>query len=376
MDWHEIPETIDTWALEVAAPAWDLRQAAARVPTGTPVGYYVDPGAGRVALHGAGGPTPADLALCKAAASTLGLPVTILTAADLARPDSTWIKVAYSHAVRRLGELLNFFPGQYPGGLPNAPSPLAAMLTSGLVGAGLGWGGGKLLQGVLPGGYGRRLPRTGALLGALPGVALGGLWGAAARQHGHGFTDPWPLNTPAGAPPEPDTASWHAQEGLQEPRHTFATYLDDLPARQKTGAVLGLLDALPQPARLREIMDKMEKLGEEEFSDTIPGDVAVNTNALGQVLWRTGASPALAGATMGALYAAQQMPDPQSRPGFATANQLGQLAMATAGDYARGAAAGALLNLVIGTPLSASRYGAGAAVLGLIGAVVPRLYGH
>ena len=52
-----------------------------------------------------------------------------------------WVKVAYSPTLHRAGELLNFFPGQYPGGVPNSPSPLAAMLTSGLLGAGLGWAG-------------------------------------------------------------------------------------------------------------------------------------------------------------------------------------------------------------------------------------------
>ena len=56
------------------------------------------------------------------------------------------------------------------------PSPLAAMLATGVLGAGLGYGGAALLSGLLPNTWDKRkLRRSGALLGAAIGAAPGGL---------------------------------------------------------------------------------------------------------------------------------------------------------------------------------------------------------
>jgi hypothetical protein len=78
---------------------------------------------------------------------------------------------------------------------------------------------------------------------------------------------------------------------------------------------------------------------------------------------------------MGAVMAAQQMPDPDARPGWVTGNQLGQLAANAASDYVKGLAVGGLLNAVVGTPWRAPMFGVGNAALGLIGAAIPRLFG-
>ena len=83
----------------------------------------------------------------------------------------------------------------------------------------------------------------------------------------------------------------------------------------------------------------------------------------------------MAASTMGGIYAAQQMPDPRSRPGLVTGHQLGQLAQNAVGDYAKGYLVGAALNTIVGTPIRNSSFGLGGVALGVIGAVVPKLFG-
>ena len=354
MDWEDVPRTVDEWTELTAAPAWDVKRAAANVYTDTDVGYYYHPIADRIALY-APQASRQDMAICKAAAEravgTDRVAEPFLSYQDLADPDCGWVKVAYSTALRRIGELLNFFPGQYPGGIPNAPSPLAAMLTSGLVGAGLGYGAGQLASRVLPTGFGRKLKRTGAVLGGAIGTLPALAWGASSP---YGWTDPRPLD------PEPGS----------DPDYSFD---------EKTAAALASIPVSPQYKQAldafgyglgyRTDYDRRTRVGSVYPSD-------VNINALGRTLWDTGAPPEMAAMTMGAMYAAQQLPDRRAQPGIATGHQLGQLAANAAGDYASGWLVGAALNTLVGTPYAASSYGLGNAALGVIGAVVPKLFGR
>ncbi len=117
-----------------------------------------------------------------------------------------WIHVkrAYSPAIHAAAQATNFLPGptnQWFGG----PSPLAATLAGGLVGAGLGYGAGAVGEAtasdyVDPG----RLRKTLALLGLAAGAAPGAYWGSInlrAHPHHHGLRallSGWPLDTPAG----------------------------------------------------------------------------------------------------------------------------------------------------------------------------------
>ncbi len=371
MDWADIPDVIDTWTEKLAHPAYDLRTAAAGVITTSHVGYYIDPLTDRVGIFAPTATAP-DAARCKAAAlRATGREPLFLSYQDLDTPAGTWVKVGHSPALRRAGELLNFFPGQLPGGLPNAPSPLAAMLTSGLLGAGLGYGAGRLIGGVLPAGYGDRLGRTGAVLGGALGAAPGALWAATNKLTGRGLNDPGLLDAPAGAEPvnypeaaqgtngpgpEPLPGTPHALEEAADTLHQLPFHKIKLgslytAAAEKVAATFGRADRRPAT------------------------DADVNIDHLGRTLWDTGASPALAATTMGGLYAAQQLPDPRSRPGWVTGNQLGQLAANAAGDYATGYLVGKAINLAVGTPYSAPAFGTAAAALGVLGAVVPRLFG-
>jgi hypothetical protein len=383
MHWQDIPAVMDDWAVKAAAPCIDVRRAASSVPTDSDVGYYYNPILEKVAVYGPDSPE-SDLYRCKASALRAvgvgGVRPLFLTRQELADPDGTWVKVAYSPFLRGVGEAANFFPGQYPGGLPNSPSPVAAMLTSGLLGAGLGWGTGKILGKLLPRGYGDRLGRTGLILGGALGASPGLVWGAVNKLAGKRFNDPsllagTPGEEPADYPvaghganavyPEDHASDFHALSrrlneataaGLGQRESRMGKRGCDLGARY-----LGAVDHLLKEASTFGVQDRRGQT-----------DIDVNINAMGQTLWETGAPPGLAATTMSALYAAQQLPDPDSRPGVATGLQLGQLA----GDYARGALVGAALNAAIGTPFRASTFGAGNLALGVIGSVVPRLFGQ
>lgn len=372
MQWEDLPAVIDDWTLKAAAVGYDLRQHAAGVITGTHVGYYYDPCSDRVGVY-APQASAADAARVKAAAARVGEPL-FLSYQQLADPAGTWVKVAYSQALRRAGELGNFFPGQFPGGIPNSPSPVAAMLTSGLIGAGLGWGGGKLLGKLLPNGYGDNLGRTGAVLGAALGATPGLAWGGTNKLIGRPFNDPALLDSPPGA--EPINSPLAIDGGnMVLPARTDGDPLADLKTQigktvlpRKFAADVELCGWYKEAAA-----KAAAAFGEPDR--TAPSPLDVNIDAVGRTLWQTGASPSLAGTTMGALYAAQQLPDVGSRPGLVTAHQLGQLAQAAAGDYARGLVVGAALNTVVGTPHRAGVFGLGNLALGVIGTVVPKLFG-
>lgn len=354
MEWAEIPEAVVAWSQALAPLAGRIKRAAAAIPTVGDVGYYVHPGTLQVGLVSHRDDL-ADLAACKAAVDAADPAVGIVplflshqggTTSPLDDPAAAWVKVAHSPALRRLGALLNFFPGQYPGGLPNHPGPTAAVLTSGLLGAGLGYGAGRLASRLLPRGYGDHLGPAGAVLGGLVGATPGAAWGYANHASGHGLDDPWPLDQTAPLPPTP------------------------VPPQDPVKAAQDALAAVPVPARVRRFLGKQ--------ASTLAGGggaLEVNIDALGRTLWQSGASPQLAGATMGAMFAAQQLPDPRSRPGVVTGNQLGQLAMGAAGDYTKGLLVGHALNAVIGTPFRPGAVGLGVAALGVIGSVVPRLFG-
>lgn len=379
MRWEDLPTVVEDWTEKVAATAYDVRGVASRLFTDDDVGYYINPSDDTVAVYSPRS-VASDLVRAKIAVDRLAcVRPEPLQHAELAAADGTWIKVAYSPTLRRTGELLNFFPGQYPGGIPNAPSPVAAMLTSGLLGAGLGWAGGKLLGKVLPGAYGYNLGRTGALLGGALGAAPGAVWGATNKLTGRGLNDPSLLNHPAGAEPieypramdgtNAVTAPPDSPDQLQNARRLLDAVHAYGPHRLKLSE---WIEHMPLPEEYtREAVKAASTFGVPDLP--LPHSADVNINHLGQVLWDTGASPQLAATTMATMFAARQLPDPSAHPGIVTGHQLGQLAMNAAGDYVRGRLAGVAINAAIGTPYRSGVFGAGNAALGVIGSVIPQL---
>lgn len=339
--WEDVPARVDDLVLLVADPAWAVKRAAADVYPRDEVGYFLQPELDCCAVSAT---TPADVYLAKsAAARALGrdaiyeVPLTDEEAAS-----GYWVKVAYSPGLRRAAEALNFIKGTYPGGLPNAASPLAAMLTTSLVGGGIGYGMGRLGEAVLPRKWERgKLRRTGAMLGAAAGALPAIPWMYGNVQSGHGITEPWPLDA-------------------------------KIPEVEKQGG----LDRVVLGDAYCRAVDEFVKSAEGYFGDyraaERAGPADVNVNALGQTLWESGAPPSLTAATMGSMYAAAQFPDPEARPGWVTGGQLGQLALGAGKGYVEGVLVGKALSALTGMPTQG--FGAGGAVLGIIGTVIPRLF--
>jgi hypothetical protein len=379
--WDKIAERIDDLVAKTPRDlVWDLKSAASGVFTDRPAGYFLQPDTHVVAVGGE--LAAADFARCKAAAArAAGRDHVRAALLDDGRASSgEWVKVAYSPTVRRAGEALQFFPGDYPGGVPNYPSPLASMLASALVGGGLGYGAGWLGEKLLPRGYGKKLKRTGAVLGALGGAAPGALWALGNYRTGHSITDPWPF---AGPP----------SESLADAAPDVSLYLPEpekqggYPPRGRWVAANGYAKLCRAPdvelgkdyRRATSAFVKRAQLFGDYGADfaaprqRTPYDVDVNH--LGQTLWEGGASQPLTAAALGTMYAAQQMPDPGGRPGWVTGNQLGQLAMNAGKDYVSGLAFGALVNTAVGTPYSAPAFGLGNVAMGLVRAGVQGLFG-
>ncbi len=110
MHWEDLPETIDAWVEKCSAPGRLIKSAASNVITSTHVGYYFNPISAAVGIF-APMASVSDTALVKAAAvRATGTPPLFLSYQDLTNPNGSWVKVAYSPALRRAGELLNFFP--------------------------------------------------------------------------------------------------------------------------------------------------------------------------------------------------------------------------------------------------------------------------
>lgn len=111
-------------------------------------------------------------------------------------PGVLFQKRAYSPTLRGAASLGGWTPDLL-GVLPGVPSPLAATLASGALGAGLGYGTGWVAEKFLPEKWERnRLRRTLAVMGGLAGAAPGALWGYVnLKEHGPaGLVKGWPLH--------------------------------------------------------------------------------------------------------------------------------------------------------------------------------------
>jgi hypothetical protein len=379
MAWSRVPVLIDEYLEKTAQPAKDLQRSMADIYTYGDVGVYWHPLIEEVGLlyRGPEEKRAQDVALATEAVQRLGRPVVGMWDSNV-RHDHSWVKVAYSPTLRRAGELLNFYPGEYIAGYPNSPSPLAATLTSGLVGAGLGYGAGWLGEKLLPSAWTRgRLRRTLALAGAA-GLSIPGLlWMYSNRARGKGMWDGSDLNIPR--PGEPGYSGVILPAEVRPPASDFRPWEADPEfAKEKLGTMYkGAIDHFIK-----------EAWGEPEFQ-TMGGfeqgrsPYDVNIDRLGRTLWDVGADPRTTATTMGAVYAAQQLPDPRGRPGYATPQQTGLLGtmMGAAGGGAKGYATGWLvgkaLGLLTGMPEGTQNVLKNTgAVLGIVDAVVPRLFGR
>ena len=350
--WSTVPEKIDTLVEKCAAPAWDIRTATASIYTKNDVGYYWNPHLEKAGVHFRPSFDIEEGAWCKSAldraVGSKHVHMSPLTLEEVT--DGSWVKVAYSPTLRRIGEAMNFFPagGKKSGKtwMGISPSPLAGMLTTGLVGGGLGYGLGWLGEKLLPEKWKKgRLRKTLAILGALGGAAPGGGYMLANLMSGQ------PLNSDI----------W--QSGLDME--------DESPHR--LGAALG-----GEEDKYAQATDKFVK---KAFMGAGASNIPpVNVNKLGQTLWEVGASPQTAAATMSSVYAAQQLPGGMG-PGYVTPRQTGLLGtmMGAAGGglkgYAVGWGVGKALGLLTGMPPDTRKVlNRGGATLGIINSLMPRMF--
>ena len=90
------------------------------------------------------------------------------------RPDPTWCALVLTRKSASLAETVQGLAGWNDRFYP--PSPLASLLASGILGAGLGYAGATLASGLLPGRWDKKkFRRTGLLLGGMAGAAPGAL---------------------------------------------------------------------------------------------------------------------------------------------------------------------------------------------------------
>ena len=350
--WSQLPDRIDSLVEKCAAPAWDIRPKIGNIYTRNHVGYYWNPYLEKAAIHCRPVVDVVESSLCKTALdSAVGcdhVQSEVLSNDDILNGE--WIKVAFSSVlnlptkvlnsdVRRPGELLNFFSNSK---IPwNRPSPLAAMLTSGLLGAGLGYGLGWAGEKVLPEETydSGKAKKSLAVLGAVLGGALPAAW----------------MGT---------------------------NYMSGLPINSSE-----LLTTKP-PIKTRIDFPEIKAAAIKSFTKKAFGPLAsgaagvepVNINRLGQTLWDIGATPQTAAATMSSVYAAQQLPGGVG-PGYVTPHQTGLLGtmMGAAGGGAKGYAAGwgvgKGLGLLTGMPPSTQKVlKYSGAALGIINTLVPRLF--
>ena len=341
----DFPGTIDLLVEQCAAPAHDLRQAVSGLYTKTDLSVYWNPAREKAGLY----VRPAldvdefqwgqEVLLDKLGADHVHRePLTPLDLQDW------WVKVAYSPILRRLGELTQFFPSKDIPGFGGRP--IASTVASGLLGAGVGYGAGWLGEKVIPrwaqspGTLRKRL----ALLGGAAGAAAGATPGLINLHDGRSFNDP---------------TLW--DHSIDEPWQ--GNYFG---SRYKAA-----VDQFVESHSLGTI-------GGPSFED----QPLIQTDELGRVLWGTGASPQTTAMTMGAVYGANQMPDPRSSPGMVTPHQVGLfgMAMGAAGGgiqgYIAGRAVGLGLGLLTGMPAGTQNtLGRTGATLGVLNTLVPKLFG-
>ncbi len=346
-------DCIDALVEKSAEAATVLRQAVSEIYTNSDIGVYWHPEEKRAGVYvrvGTGLVLDIDQAAKEAEWCLDAISEKIgedRVVRELLKEDQLldpWVKVAYSPTIRRVAESLQFLPsskGDFIGG-----RPLASTLATGILGAGLGYGGGYLAEKLLPGFVHDKdvdLKKRYALAGGLGGAALGATPGLLNKMVGRKFNDRTLWNDQSDEP-------WEDSLVTSQYKSAAESYI----AKNAYGTI-----------------------GGPSFKE-IP---LVKHDALGRVVYNTGLGPQLAQATMGAAYGASQMPDPNSTPNGFTPNQMGLfgMAMGAAGGgakgYLTGLAVGKTLGLLTGMPAGTqSKLRNTGAMAGAIGTVVPRLF--
>lgn len=252
-----------------------------------------------------------------------------------------WVKVAGSAALEGIGEALNYFPNKINRHIPGLQSPLGAALTSGLLGAGLGYAGGALAEQALPESWHRgKLRRTAAILGGL-GLSVPALaWGAANVHSGKSLLDGWPLDD---GPHPPATPS-----GKQPDTHREQSFV--------------------------------RKMAEEYHSETgVSREPLINVDAFNRTIWgdpNIVLQPAIRAAAGGLVTGAATLAGGGRQAKLITPMDLGRMSAGMGSGYLAGALLGKALGVMAGMPQPAQdRLKQTGMYAGVIANLVPLAFG-
>ena len=343
---------VDTLVEKSADAAFDLRQAVSGIYTESDIGVYWNPAWEKSAIYVRPELNQKEADWClDAMTAKVGSDHVRRQPLDESELGDWWVKVAYSPTVRKVLNALQFLPSSSKDTVGGRP--VASTIATGLLGAGIGYGGGWLYDKVVPDRYRKkgRASRWGALLGGMAGAGIGATPGFINQHEGREFNDP---------------TLWQGQpeDGWE----------GGLPSSKEAAAIESFLEKEAYTAYPSGISST---IGGPSF-DQMP---LIRTDTLGRVIYETGVGPQTAAMTMGAVYGAGQMPDPRSTPGVVTPHQTGLLglAMGAAGGgvkgYVTGYAVGKGLGLLTGLPAGAQQtFARTGATFGVLNTLVPRLF--
>jgi len=284
VNWNDVPETTVKFAWRSLAAATRLREATSGL---LPVRHHVlfQPDADALHVGLAKSASDQQVAAWEGALRDRFESVAVapmdVQPVGFGKDPWVWIKQAADPVVSTAAKLLNYQPSAI-NALIGGPSPLAAALTSGLVGAGLGYAGGALAEKLLPAADFNEgvLRRNTAIAGGLAGAAPALLWGITAHQK------------------HPDTPGWRAWLSSwpfrrQDMRETIKTALE----RARCD-----LDALEKDAFVAPNMPFSQGIGQLADMPNIDRD------RFGQVVWQDQNTPLpIRAATVGLVNTASMV---------------------------------------------------------------------
>jgi len=138
------------------------------------------------------------------------------------RPDPAWCALVLTRKSASLPETIQGLTGWNDRFYP--PSPLASLLASGILGAGLGYGGATLASGLLPGNWDKKkFRRMGLLLGGMAGAAPGALETFKSLLIGQPVTD---ASHTIRKNTSPKTGALHDSDLPRTPRYSTGPVID------------------------------------------------------------------------------------------------------------------------------------------------------
>lgn len=222
--------------------------------------------------------------------------------------------------------LANYFPPE--GGPPRKPSPLAATLMGGILGAALGYGLASPLSLFLPDTWKKgNLRRTGAILGALVAASPGLFFGLTNVVLGRPYDDPAPLEVEGYRPPdasELQSESWKLLAESLPSEQSLEKF-----SKQAFDSLTGI-----------EPIDNIPWIPRYEFHDTLWRDPRVASRL---------SLPERAAAS-GLVEAAANVPGRSAPPRFVTPMDMARVAAGMGSGYASGWLVGKALGALMGMP--------------------------